>query len=228
VLALALPSRYSSPTSLSDAKLLAANLGIELQEVSIEKMFQSSLETIAPYFQIPLSITEENLQARIRGTLLMAFSNQQGSLLLTTGNKSELALGYATLYGDMCGAIAAIGDLVKGAVYELAHWINQTKGLIPQAIIDKEPSAELRHNQRDSDSLPPYPLLDSVVTSYIEKGMKAEEIAKVYNYPEEEIRRLIRLIHRNEYKRRQGALVFRVTEKAFIAGRRFPIVQGWI
>lgn len=229
VLALYMPSRFSADESCQDAKQLAKNLGIELRELPIESPFESYLGLFAKDFAgKPLDTTEENLQARIRGMILMAYSNKFGYLVLSTGNKSEIALGYCTLYGDMCGGLAVIGDLTKNQVYTLAKWINRDKVTIPPYTIERAPSAELRPNQKDSDTLPPYDMLDKVLQSYIEDHLSPELIAKKYAFPLSVVKDLVKKIHQNEYKRRQMAPSLRVSEKAFSIGRRFPIVQKWV
>lgn len=226
VLGIAMPSRYSSPGSLSDAEQLSTALGIDYKVISIEGPFQSYLDLLGPLFAPrPPDVTEENMQARIRGMILMAFSNKFGYMVLSTGNKSELALGYATLYGDMCGGLAVIADVLKGNVYRLAEWINRDGEVIPNSTITKAPSAELRHDQYDSDTLPPYDVIDNVVTLYVEEGLAPEVIASANGYELDVVKRIVVMINRNEYKRRQGALALRVTPKAFTLGRRFPIVQ---
>lgn len=229
VLGIAMPSRYSSMESSRDAALIAKNLGIEFKEIPIEKPFESYLEILAPSFEnLPPDITEENLQARIRGMLLMSFSNKFRYLVLSTGNKSELALGYSTLYGDMCGGLAVIGDLTKRQVYELAHWINRNEEIIPKYTIERPPSAELRPNQKDSDTLPDYEIVDHVVQSYVEDHHSPQWIANHFQYPLPLVEDLVKRIHLNEYKRRQAPPSLRISEKAFSVGRRFPIVQRWV
>ncbi len=229
VLALSMPSRYSSPESARDAAQLAHQLGINYQELSIEGPFESYLSLLSPAFEgKPPDITEENIQARIRGMLLMSFSNKFGYLVLCTGNKSELAMGYSTLYGDMCGGLAVIGDLTKQQVYTLAHWINRYEEIIPLHTIERAPSAELRPNQKDSDSLPDYSILDHVLQAYIEEHHSPNWIAEHFHYPIDLVQDLIKRVHYNEYKRRQAPLALRVSEKAFSVGRRFPIVQRWV
>lgn len=228
ILVLGLPTRYSSKGSIEDSKELAAHLGITFKEISIEPLFQSFLKTLEPHFEGKQpDITEENLQARIRGTLLMAFSNKFNYLLLSPGNKSEMAMGYVTLYGDMCGGLGVLSDVTKEQVYILARWINRTSEIIPQEILDKPPSAELKENQKDTDSLPEYPIVDRVLQHYVEDHWSPEEIAKKYNYPLSQVKTLIRRIHLSEYKRRQAPPGLRVTKKAFTVGRKFPIVQHW-
>ena len=228
ILALGLPSRYSSKESLTDSKKLADNLGITFKALSIEKPFTDFLDILEPQFEgkAPDS-TEENLQARIRGMILMAFSNKLGYLLLSTGNKSEMAMGYATLYGDMCGGLAVLSDATKQQVYALANWINRNGEVIPQAIIDKPPSAELRPDQKDSDTLPDYTVVDRVLEQYVEEHLSPEEIAEKNKFSLPLVKELVRKIHLNEYKRKQAPPGLRVTKKAFTAGRHFPIVQHW-
>ena len=229
VLGVSMPSRYSSEGSRIDAEQLAKNLGIEYKVISIEKPFSSYLELLNPFFDHrPADSTEENLQARIRGMILMALSNKQGYIILSTGNKSELAMGYSTLYGDMCGGLAILSDVSKMQVYALAQWINRFHEIIPISSITKAPSAELRPNQTDQDSLPPYSVIDHVLQAYVEEHRAPQEIANTYGYPIEIVEDLIRRIHLNEYKRRQAPPGLRVTEKAFSEGRRFPIVEHWI
>lgn len=229
VFAISMPSRYSSPESARDAALLSKHLGIEYREISIEAPFDSYLSILAPSFEgRKTDITEENLQARIRGMLLMSFSNKFGYLVLSTGNKSELALGYSTLYGDMCGGLAVIGDLTKNQVYALAQWINRHEEIIPKYTIERPPSAELRLNQKDSDTLPDYEIIDHVLQAYVEEHRSPTWIANQFHYSLSLVEDLIKRIHLNEYKRRQAPPVLRVSEKAFSVGRRFPIVQRWV
>lgn len=229
ILGLMMPSRYSSSGSIHDALQLANVLGIECREVPIESVFQSYLDLLNPYFagRAP-NVTEENLQARIRGMVLMAFANKLGYLVLSTGNKSELAMGYSTLYGDMCGGLAVISDVTKQQVYEVSKWINRDKEIIPWSTIHKAPSAELRPNQKDSDSLPDYAVVDNVLQAYIEQHLSPELIAERFGYSLEVVKDLVRRIHVNEYKRRQSPPGLRISEKAFSVGRRFPIVQGFV
>ncbi len=219
-----MPSDYSSPGSVEDSRKLAENLGIRFELVPIEPMFTGFNAALGPLFAGAASdLTEENLQSRIRGTLLMALSNKWGALVLTTGNKSEMATGYATLYGDMAGALAVIGDLMKTDVYRLCRWINRDREVIPEAILSKPPSAELRPGQLDSDSLPDYARLDPVLTAYIEHYETAGEIAAHTDLGADEITRVLKLVERSEYKRQQAAPVLKITPKAFGMGRRFPI-----
>lgn len=229
VLGIAMPSRYSSEGSITDAVELAHNLGIRYRHIPIEDPFKAYLELLTPYFEDKQpDVTEENLQARIRGMILMAISNKLGYIVLSTGNKSELAMGYSTLYGDMCGGLGVISDVTKGQVYALSKWINRDREIIPKNSIEKPPSAELRPNQKDSDSLPDYDIVDTVLKEYLENNQEAEEIYAKYNYPKDLVDSLIARIHNNEYKRRQSPPGLRVSEKAFSVGRRFPIVQGWV
>jgi NAD+ synthase (glutamine-hydrolysing) len=229
VLGIAMPSRFSSESSLKDAYELAKALDIQFKTIPIESVFEIYLELLSHEFHgKPFDVTEENIQARIRGMILMAISNKEGYLVLSTGNKSELAMGYSTLYGDMVGGLGVINDVTKKQVYELAEWVNQDEEIIPQNSITKAPSAELRPNQKDSDSLPDYSIIDHVLKAYVEDHQSPEEIAKKFNYSLDIVCGLIERLHRNEYKRRQGAPGIRVSEKAFSAGRRFPIVQRWI
>ncbi len=224
VTGIGMPSAYSSPGSIEDSRVLAANLRIRFELVAIAPMVDRFDAALAPLFAgAPSDLTEENLQSRIRGTTLMALSNKWNALVLTTGNKSEMATGYATLYGDMAGALAVIGDLLKIDVYKLCRWINGEREVIPSAILDKPPSAELRPGQLDSDSLPDYAHLDPVLAAYIEHYETPEQIAAHTTLPPEEVARVLRLIERSEYKRQQAAPVLKVTPKAFGMGRRFPI-----
>ena len=226
VTGIAMPSRYSSQGSLDDARALAANLEMELIEIPIEPMFTAYLETLAPILEgREPDVTEENLQARIRGAILMAHSNKLGSLLLTTGNKSELAVGYCTLYGDMCGGLAVISDVLKTRVYELARLFNAGGEVVPESTFTKPPSAELRPDQRDEDSLPPYEVLDAILGGYIEEGQGVEAIARSTGHDLTLVRQIVSMVDRNEYKRRQMPPGLRVTGKAFGLGRRFPIAM---
>lgn len=229
VLGVAMPSRFSSNESLEDAAELVHHLKIRFQVIPIEDPYQTYLDVLTPYFEgKPFDTTEENLQARIRAMLLMALSNKHGYILLSTGNKSELAMGYSTLYGDMSGGLSVISDLTKEQVYALSHWINQQQMRIPERTLTKPPSAELRPGQKDSDSLPPYPIVDLVLKEYIEKGLSSEEIAHNHSLELPLVQSLVKKIHTNEYKRRQAPPGLRVSEKAFSIGRRFPIVQKWV
>jgi NAD+ synthase (glutamine-hydrolysing) len=221
----ALPSQYSSQGSLDDAQRLAGNLGIQYDVVPIQPMFVAAKEQLKGVFAGRAEDTaEENIQARLRGVILMAMSNKFGSLLLTTGNKSELAVGYCTLYGDMCGGLAVISDVPKTMVYRISKWLNREREVIPPDSISKPPSAELRPNQTDQDSLPPYDVLDAILNAYVVEGRTAREIMAA-GYDEAAVRRVVRLINLNEYKRRQAAPGLKVTTKAFGVGRRVPVAQ---
>jgi len=230
---LSLPSEFSSQGSLDDARDLARNLGIAYDVVPIQPPFEAMKSQMAPLFAGRAEdTTEENLQARLRGVTLMAMSNKFGSLLLTTGNKSELAVGYCTLYGDMCGGLAVISDVPKTLVYRLARWINDDarrrtgRILIPESSITKPPSAELRPNQTDQDSLPPYEVLDAILEGYVVEDRSAEDLIASGLDPAS-VRRVVRLIDGSEYKRRQAAPGLKVTSRAFGVGRRIPIAQRW-
>ena len=223
----AMPSRYSSEESVIDARALAGNLGIKFDVINIEETFGAFLNTLHPLFKDTQSgIAEENLQARIRGTLLMALSNKFGSMVLVTSNKSESAVGYSTLYGDMNGGLAVISDLTKDMVYKLAAYINKDREIIPHSTIDKPPSAELRPNQRDADSLPPYPVLDPVLTMLVEDGKSTAQTAAA-GYDSGTVNWIAKAIKGSEYKRRQAAPGLKVTEKSFGSGRRFPIATKY-
>jgi NAD+ synthetase len=231
-----LPSQFSSQHSLDDARILAERLGIQYDVVPIQPAFETVKQTLRPIFAGRAEDTaEENIQARLRGVTLMAMSNKFGSLLLTTGNKSELAVGYCTLYGDMCGGLAVISDVPKTMIYRLARWINgegrgekgeARRELIPVSSITKPPSAELRPDQCDQDSLPPYEILDAILDLYVVQGKSAADIV-VAGFDEATVKRVTRLIDLNEYKRRQAAPGLKVTTKAFGVGRRIPIAQGF-
>jgi NAD+ synthase (glutamine-hydrolysing) len=227
VLGILMPSEYSSKGSIDDSVKLAENLGIKFEIIPIKKIFSEYLDTLAPYFAgKSRDITEENIQARIRGNILMAFSNKFGALVLSTGNKSELAVGYCTLYGDMSGGLAVISDVPKTTVYKLAEFMNRDKIIIPEEIIKKAPSAELRPNQKDEDSLPPYPVLDKILHCYIEEGMSEDEIVGV-GFERETVKWVIKTVNRNEYKRKQAAPGLKVTSKAFGMGRRMPVAAKY-
>jgi NAD+ synthetase len=222
---IAMPSRYSSDHSITDARALAANLGIDFRIIPIEPIHQAFETHLTPFFQgRPPDITEENVQARIRGNILMALSNKFGWLLLTTGNKSELAVGYCTLYGDMCGGLAVISDVPKTMIYQLALFFNALRGreVIPASSIAKPPSAELKPNQLDQDSLPEYGVLDAILHQYIEEEKTADEIVEL-GFEEAVVRDVIRKVDANEYKRKQAATGLKVTSRAFGVGRRMPI-----
>jgi len=224
----AMPSQYSSQGSLDDAEGLANALGIQYDVVPIEPIFEELKTQLTDIFDgCDEDITEENMQARIRGNILMSMSNKFGSLLLTTGNKSELAVGYCTLYGDMCGGLAVISDLPKLRVYSLAKWINRDREIIPDSTITKPPSAELRPDQVDQDSLPEYDVLDTILEAYVVDGQDAEAII-ASGHDADTVRRIIRLININEYKRRQAAPGIKVTSKAFGVGRRIPVAKRFM
>ena len=226
VLGVSMPSRYSSEGSVADARAVAENLGIEFRVIPIEGPFGAYLETLAPVFQgREEDVTEENIQARIRGNLLMAISNKFGHLLLSTGNKSELAVGYCTLYGDMAGGLAVIADVPKTRVYELARYINESRPLIPESVLTKAPSAELRPNQTDQDTLPPYEVLDPILEGYIEDGHELEELA-AQGYDRDLVKEIVRRVDANEYKRYQAPPALKVTPRAFGSGWRMPIARS--
>lgn len=225
---LTMPSPYSSRGSVDDSFALAENLGIRCDEVPIKNAFEAVKATMQPVFEgQPEDVTEENMQARIRGLMLMALSNKENHLLLTTGNKSELAVGYCTIYGDMCGGLAVISDLPKCRVYEVSRWINREREIIPWNTIDKPPSAELRPDQKDQDTLPPYEILDAILALYVENQLSADEIIS-RGYEEATVRWVQRRVDLNEWKRHQAAPGLRVTSKAFGIGRRMPIVQRFV
>lgn len=229
VIGVSMPSRFSSEHSQTDAEQLARNLGIRFKRFAIEPLYARYLELFQEEFQgLAPDITEENLQSRIRGNILMALSNKFGYLVLATGNKSELAVGYATLYGDMCGGLAVIGDVPKTWVYAMSRYRNRTAGrpLIPDRILEKPPSAELRENQFDTDSLPEYDLLDGILHAYIEQDCSIAEIVEL-GYDLEMVQRVVNLVDRAEYKRRQAAIVLRVTSKAFGSDRRLPVTNKY-
>jgi NAD+ synthase/NAD+ synthase (glutamine-hydrolysing) len=219
-----MPSQYSSAGSVDDSVVLARNLGIQLDTIAIEGLFQQYELALSQVFAgARPDITEENIQSRIRGNLIMAMSNKFGALVLTTGNKSEMSVGYCTLYGDMVGALAVIGDVMKTRVYDLCRYVNREREIIPAAILEKPPSAELRPGQKDTDSLPPYDVLDPILEAYVERYETPEAIAQQYRFDLDLVRSVVKLVERSEYKRQQAALVLKVTEKAFGMGRRFPI-----
>jgi NAD+ synthase/NAD+ synthase (glutamine-hydrolysing) len=222
-----MPGPYSSDHSLNDARALAANLGIRFEVAPIHDAYRTMLEGLAPLFAgAKPDVTEENLQSRLRGVTLMALSNKRGAIVLTTGNKSEMAVGYATLYGDMCGGLAVISDVPKTMVYELCRVANlRHAGAIPESVFTKPPSAELRPDQKDTDSLPEYDVLDRILHGYIEETLAPSEIAERYQLPIDLVRDTINKVDRNEYKRQQAAPGLKVTTKAFGMGRRFPIAQ---
>jgi NAD+ synthetase len=224
VIAVGMPSPYSSAGSIDDSRQLAANLGIRFEVIGISGLFGEFTHALEPQFAgMKADTTEENIQSRIRGTLLMALSNKFSALVLTTGNKSEMAVGYCTLYGDMVGALAVIGDLVKTRVYAVCRWLNRDREVIPAAILEKPPSAELRPDQKDTDSLPPYEVLDPILEAYVERYETPERIAEANGFPLGLVQQVVRLVERSEYKRQQAAPVLKVTPKSFGMGRRFPI-----
>lgn len=228
VKAVLLPSRYSSDHSVSDAIQLAQNLQVPYETISIEKTFSALEETLSPQFAgLPFNIAEENMQSRSRGVILMALSNKFGYILLNTSNKSEMAVGYGTLYGDMCGGLSVIGDLYKTEVFALCRYMNRNKEIIPENIITKAPSAELRPDQKDSDSLPEYDLLDTILSLYIEERKGPHEIIAA-GFEEATVKRVLRMVNMNEWKRLQAPPVLRISSKAFGPGRRMPIVAKYL
>jgi NAD+ synthetase len=244
VMGVSMPSQFSSKGSIDDARELAGNLGIRWEVIPIQEVFQVYKAAFKEVFQrLPEDTTEENIQARIRGTILMALSNKFGHMLLTTGNKSELAVGYCTLYGDMAGGLAVIADVPKTMIYQLARYINEEgkrkaesgerraeeEGFpIPGASLTKPPSAELRPNQTDQDTLPPYETLDAILKKYVEESKSATEIIAELKLDEKLVRDIVRRIDFNEYKRKQAPPCLRVTTKAFGIGRRVPIAQRYV
>ena len=229
VVGVAMPSRYSSEGSVVDAKLLAENLGMEMRTIPIEDAFTAYLDSLEGEFRdTQTGVAEENLQARVRGNLLMALSNKFGWMVLTTGNKSELATGYSTLYGDMAGGFAVIKDVPKMLVYEVSEYVNQRAGreLIPRSVIEKPPSAELRPDQLDQDSLPPYDVLDAILKAYVEDDRTYEETLAM-GFDEDTVQRVLQLVDRNEYKRRQAPPGVKITPRNFGRDRRMPIVNRY-
>ncbi|MCB9338861.1 MAG: NAD+ synthase [Lewinellaceae bacterium] len=225
---LLMPSQFSSDHSVNDARQLAVNLGMQYDIIPIEPIFNSYMQALEPHFWgNPFNIAEENIQARIRGMLVMAISNKFGNILLNTTNKSEMAVGYGTLYGDMCGGLSVLADVYKTEVFQLAHYINKDGTVIPENTITKPPSAELRPNQKDSDSLPEYDILDAILYQYIEKRQGPNEIIAM-GFDEATVRRALKLVNINEFKRHQAAPVLRVSPKAFGVGRRLPIVGKYL
>jgi NAD+ synthase (glutamine-hydrolysing) len=224
VMGVGMPSEYSSEGSITDARELANNLGIRFEVLPISGIFYGFKETLAKVFQGKKEdVTEENIQSRIRGSLLMAMSNKFGALVLSTGNKSELGVGYCTLYGDMAGGLAVIADVPKTLVYRLSRYVNSRKPVIPQSSLEKAPSAELRPDQKDTDSLPPYEVLDAILEDYVEQSHSAEDIAREHGFDLPLVKSVIRMVERNEYKRQQAAPGIKISPKAFGYGRRFPI-----
>lgn len=227
VLGVTMPSPFSSRGSCEDSRLLAERLGIDFTTLPITSIYKTYLKSLEEVFAgLPFDVTEENLQARIRGKILMAISNKQGYLVLTTGNKSELAVGYCTLYGDMCGGLAVLSDIPKTMVYRLAGYINRRREVIPENTIEKPASAELRPDQKDQDSLPPYDILDTILKAYIEESKDVHDIVKL-GFDESLVRDIIKKVDRNEYKRKQAAPGLKVTTKAFGTGRRMPLAQRY-
>ena len=225
--AVLMPSRYTAAMSIEDARLEAETLGCRYHLIPIEPAFHAFLGMLEDSFRgLPPDTTEENIQARCRGILLMAFSNKTGKILLTTGNKSEMSVGYATLYGDMAGGFAPLKDVPKMLVYRLAEYRNHLAPVIPQRVIDRPPSAELRPDQKDEDSLPPYPVLDAILELYVERDRSVDEIIAA-GYPEHEVRRVARMVDRNEYKRRQAPPGVKISRRAFGRDRRYPITSGF-
>jgi NAD+ synthetase len=224
VIGVGMPGPYSSRGSIDDARQLAGNLGIRFELLSINEVYEACRKTLTTVFAgMAPDVTEENIQSRGRGMVLMALSNKLGALVLSTGNKSELAVGYCTLYGDMVGGLAVISDVPKTLVYRLSAYVNSRRALIPRATIEKAPSAELRPDQKDSDSLPPYDMLDAVLEDYVEESRSAEQIAERHGFELSLVKRVIRMVERSEYKRQQAAPGIKISEKAFGYGRRFPI-----
>lgn len=230
IMGLTMPSHFSSGGSVTDSEILARNLGIAFHELAIKEVYDSFLKTLDPLFKdTDFGVAEENIQSRARGAILMAVSNKFGHMLLNTGNKSELAVGYCTLYGDMAGGLSVLSDVYKTEVYAISRWVNEQyfkKEIIPWSTIEKPPSAELRPDQKDTDSLPGYDILDEILKAYIEDQLAAEQIAGA-GFSGSQVREVIRMVDRNEYKRRQAAPGLRISSKAFGSGRRLPIVQRW-
>jgi NAD+ synthase (glutamine-hydrolysing) len=223
VRAVMMPSQFTAGMSLEDARALAETLGVPYSEFAIKPIFDVFLKTLSDEFRgLAWDTTEENIQSRIRGTLLMALSNKYGSIVLTTGNKSEMGVGYATLYGDMAGGFAVLKDLSKTMVYRLAHYRNSLAPVIPERIITRAPSAELKENQTDQDSLPAYDVLDAIMAAYVERDLSAEQIVEL-GFERADVERVIRLIKVSEYKRRQSPVGIRVTPRGFGKDWRFPI-----
>lgn len=228
VIGVGMPGPYSSGGSVSDARAIAANLGIRFELLSIKDVFEDYRKVLKPVFaSCPEDVTEENIQPRARGTLLMALANKFGAIVLSTGNKSELGVGYCTLYGDMVGGLAVISDVPKTMVYRLARYVNSRRAVIPEATLEKPPSAELRPDQKDVDTLPPYEVLDPILEDYIEDMRTPEEIAARHDFDINLVSRVIRMVDRNEYKRQQAAPGLKISEKAFGYGRRFPIAAKY-
>ncbi len=222
-----LPSQYNAAISLDDAREMAAIVGVRYDEIPIGPVFDACLAALAGEFRgLSADATEENIQARIRGMLLMALSNKHGSIVLTTGNKSEMAVGYATLYGDMAGGFAVLKDIAKTLVYRLCRYRNSLGRVIPERIITRAPSAELRADQTDQDSLPPYDVLDGILEAYVEQDRSPREIVAL-GYPADAVAKVVRLIKLSEYKRRQSAVGIRITPRGFGKDWRYPITSAW-
>ncbi len=227
VTAIMMPFRYTSEMSRTDAAEQARRMGVQYHSLSIEPMYEAFMSTLEPMFEgTTRDTTEENLQARCRGVILMALSNKKGDLVLTTGNKSELAVGYSTLYGDMAGGFDVLKDVPKTLVFELARHRNRTAEVIPPTVISRPPSAELAPDQKDEDSLPPYDELDQILAEYVEHDQSAEFIISK-GFKREDVERVVRLVDINEYKRRQAPIGVRVTQRGFGRDRRYPITSGW-
>jgi NAD+ synthase (glutamine-hydrolysing) len=219
-----MPSQFSSDGSIHDAKQLSENLGNPFEIIPIKDIFDQYTSSLASIFEgREFNVAEENIQARSRGVLLMAISNKLGNILINTSNKSEMAVGYSTLYGDMCGSLSVLGDVYKGQVYALARYINRNEVIIPQDIIEKAPSAELRPGQKDSDSLPDYDVLDEILKLYIE-GRKSKDEITMEGYDSQVVERIVNMVNANEYKRYQAPPIIRVSSKAFGKGRIMPLV----
>jgi NAD+ synthase/NAD+ synthase (glutamine-hydrolysing) len=227
VRAVMMPSPYTAQMSLDDSREMVRRLGVRYDEIPIEPAMQVFADLLEPQFAgLPADTTEENLQSRIRGMILMALSNKTGAIVLTTGNKSEMATGYATLYGDMAGGFAVLKDLYKTFVFRLSNWRNTVGAVIPQNIIDRPPSAELKPDQKDQDSLPPYEMLDAIIEAYMERDESPREIIAA-GFPEAEVRRTVGMLKRNEYKRRQSPVGIRVTQRGFGKDWRYPITSRY-
>jgi len=224
VIGVGMPGPYSSKGSIDDARELAENLGIRFELLSISEICESYRDVLKPVFAgLKEDVTEENIQSRARGSLLMALSNKFNAIVLSTGNKSELGVGYCTLYGDMVGGLAVISDVPKTLVYRISHYVNSRQAVIPEATLEKPPSAELRPDQKDSDSLPPYDVLDAILEDYVEDSHDPAQIAQERGFELELVKKVVRMIDRAEYKRQQAAPGIKISAKAFGYGRRFPI-----
>ncbi|HZU22660.1 MAG TPA: NAD(+) synthase, partial [Terriglobales bacterium] len=224
VIGVSMPGPYSSRGSIDDARSLATNLGVRFELIRITETYDSFIKSLKPVFAgREEDVTEENLQSRIRGASVMALSNKLGALVLATSNKSELGVGYTTLYGDMVGGLAVISDVPKTMVYRLSQWVNSRRPVIPKSTLEKPPSAELRPDQKDTDSLPPYEVLDTILEDYVEDYKTAEQISRERGYDFNLVRSVIRMVEKSEYKRQQAAPGLKISEKAFGVGRRFPI-----